>query len=69
MREWASLLQSIYVHVQIIKNVKLPIIKSPMTAYTTPCTLFEGWQDDLVRSLPISPQRFSYVLTGVVASI
>jgi len=43
--------------------------KSPMTAYTTPCTLFEGWQDDLVQSLPISPQRFSYVLTAVVASI
>ena len=22
--------------------------KSPITAYKTPCALFEGWQDDLV---------------------
>jgi len=26
LREWVPLLQSIYVHVQIVKNVKLPII-------------------------------------------
>ena len=35
------------------------------TAYSTPCAPFEVWQVDLVGSLPISPQGFSYALTAV----
>ena len=34
-------------------------------AYSTPCAPFEVWQVDLVSSLPISPEGFSYALTAV----
>ena len=58
LREWVPLLQSMYVHVQIVKNVKPPIIiqnhLSQHIRHQVPP--FEVWQVELVGPLPISPQ-------------
>ena len=67
LREWVPLLQSMYVHVHIVKNVKLPIIiqnhlPQHIRHQVPP---FEVWQVELVGPLPISPQGYSYVLTAV----